>query len=178
MKYDFFLIKKFFCLKDIGNIYNVLSKYSNSAYTYKSGNVKTSVKYKITDYGYVKNELKRLMDKVHETNNAHFGYDLYDTLDCQGFHLHEYLPNDSVGYDWHTDANSDHAKDIKLTVLLNLSDKKYKGGEIKIFGCDEINFNEPGDILIFKSFMPHKVDRVIKGTRKTLTFWMQGPCFK
>jgi len=178
MKFDFFLIKKLFCLNDVEIIYNTMIKYSNPSYTYNSGKVKRSVNYKITDYEYVKKQLKRLIDKVHETNNLHFGYDLYPILDCQGIHLHEYLPSESVGYDWHTDSNLDFAKDTKLTVLLNLSKEKYEGGELEIFNCDKINFNEPGDVLIFKSFIPHKVHKIIKGTRKTLTLWMHGPCFK
>ncbi len=61
---------------------------------------------------------------------------------------------------------------------INLSENKYQGGDLSIYTCGKIDFSEPGDILIFKSFMSHKVDKLLKGSRKTLSIWMEGPCFK
>ena len=178
-KYDYFIYKKYLSLKDVKNISKALIKYSNPKN--KDNPAKAAIKtadVKITAYGHVKEPLKPLMDIVHDTNNKYFGYNLNKTLDCQTVHFNEYLPNDKVGYDWHIDFSPYYAQDIKLTVLVNLSESKYKGGELSIFNCGKIDFCEPGDILIFKSFMLHKVDKIISGKRRTLSLWMEGPCFK
>ena len=36
-------------------------------------------------------------------------------------------------------------------------------------------FSSPGDSIIFKSWIPHKVTNVTKGIRKTLSVWFYGP---
>ena len=104
-------------------------------------------------------------------------------------------------YDWHCDSNEDpykrenendpeHGKIRKLSVTCSLTDpKKYKGGEL------EFNFNRPnqkkkynikkcieilpkGSIVVFPSFVWHRVCPVTKGTRNSLVIWSIGWPFK
>ena len=47
----------------------------------------------------------------------------------------------------------------------------------------QINFDkniirEKGRVLIFPSFLPHKVTPVTKGVRKSLVTWMEGPAWR
>jgi predicted 2-oxoglutarate/Fe(II)-dependent dioxygenase YbiX len=178
MKFDYFLHKKYLTLENVNQISKTADKYENPYLTdYPDGKAVKTAKVKIINYRYLKDSLTDLVDVVRHTNNKHFGYNLYNTDDCRALHLNEYLPEDAVGYDWHTDGDKNHAQDIKLTVLVNLS-KKYTGGEFKLFSCPKINFFDTGDVLIFKSFVPHKVEKITSGKRKTLTLWMDGPCFK
>ena len=83
-------------------------------------------------------------------------------------------------YSWHSDG-SDHSHnfDQKYTVLINLSEQPYEGGEFDLFdnGPQEMKFTS-GDILMFTSHMPHRVRPVTKGERITLTYWMVGPKFQ
>tara|TARA_R110000796_G_scaffold124036_1_gene238429 strand:- start:420 stop:959 length:540 start_codon:yes stop_codon:yes gene_type:complete len=179
MKFDFFLYKKKLNIIDIKNISIAINKYQKIDHVDNPAkDVIKTASVKVVEYGSIKKELKQLIDLVYNTNNEHFGYDLYKLFDSHTINLNEYLPNKDVGYDWHMDYVKAHSKDIKLTVLVNLSEKKYKGGELSIFSCGKVDFFEPGDILIFKSFMPHKVNKILKGKRKTLSIWMEGPCFK
>ena len=63
-------------------------------------------------------------------------------------------------------------------VLINLSDKKYNGGDFLYFQQQEHNiveFKNPGAVLMFKSYLNHKVTPVTSGTRKTLTIFINGP---
>jgi len=179
MKFDYYLYKKYLNLKNIKEISKAANKYADV--NLKDGKAKNAVKtanVKIVEYRYIKQHLERLVDIIDRANKQHFGFNLYSINECDCIHLNEYFPNDSVGYDWHSDGDKNHADDVKLTTLVNLSTEKYEGGELEIFNCNKINFNEPGDVLIFKSFIPHKVHKIIKGTRKTLSLWMEGPCFK
>lgn len=178
MKYDFYIHKKFLTLENVDQISKAADKYVNPYLTDNPAKKAVkNAKVKVINYRYLKEHLVDLLDVVHFTNNRHFGYDLYNTNDCRALHLNEYLPKDAIGYDWHTDASYNYSQDIKLTVLVNLS-KKYTGGELKLFHCPKINFFDAGDVLIFKSFVPHKVEKITSGKRKTLTLWMDGPCFK
>jgi len=103
-------------------------------------------------------------------------------------------------YDWHQDSWDvpyNHPNDLnqngkirKLSVTCTLSDPKdYKGGEL------EFNYNNPekskkfnihkckeilprGSIVVFPSFVWHRVCPVIKGTRYSLVIWNLGYPFR
>jgi len=103
-------------------------------------------------------------------------------------------------YDWHCDSFNTpynnpenlnfHGKIRKLSVTCSLSDPKdYKGGEL------EFNFNNPeatkkqnikkcleilprGSIVVFPSFVWHRVRPVIKGVRYSLVIWNLGYPYK
>ena len=36
----------------------------------------------------------------------------------------------------------------------------------------------PGSAIIFPSFINHKVEKIISGSRATLAIWMNGPKFR
>jgi len=38
-------------------------------------------------------------------------------------------------------------------------------------------FNKPGDMLMFKSYINHKVSPILSGERRTLTLFFHGPRF-
>ena len=81
----------------------------------------------------------------------------------------------------HHDESRNICSDTKLTVIINLSDKKYEGGQLGLFRNEPIlvkELNEPGSVIMFKSPISHRVLPVIKGERKTLVFFMEGPRFK
>jgi PKHD-type hydroxylase len=82
-------------------------------------------------------------------------------------------------YDWHYDSSKSDMYDVKLTVLVNLSEK-YTGGKFHIFHGDEyvVEEFEPGTLLLFKSNLNHKVSPVLTGVRKTLTLLINGPKFR
>ena len=95
-------------------------------------------------------------------------------------------------YDWHADTFPKQDKDgkvRKLSVSLNLSDPKdYEGGLLEfdfrnqnknpsfIRQCKEIL--PKGSLVVFPSFVFHRVTPVTKGTRYSLVMWNKGPAFK
>ena len=60
--------------------------------------------------------------------------------------------------------------------------KKYEGGQFKIMTASEPwhvkELDKPGNMIMFRSHILHKVEPVTKGERKTLTIFLLGPNFK
>ena len=103
-------------------------------------------------------------------------------------------------YDWHSDSwehaynkpndRNSHGKIRKLSVTLSLSDEKdYKGGELEFdlrnkdpdkkrntMICKEIR--PKGSLVVFPSFVWHRVKPVTKGARYSLVIWSLGTPFK
>ena len=97
-------------------------------------------------------------------------------------------------YDWHPDGGSDclsvytnqsdstkNGKIRKISVTINLVDgNDYEGGSLQfdlgisggIQTCDQIK--PKGSIVIFPSFIPHRVTAITKGTRYSLVMWALG----
>ena len=66
-------------------------------------------------------------------------------------------------------------------MVINLSTKEYTGGdfEIHLAGGQTIKqINGSGNMIMFKSLLPHRVLPIIKGERKTLTIFLEGPNFR
>tara|TARA_R100001086_G_scaffold245910_1_gene177465 strand:- start:394 stop:1017 length:624 start_codon:yes stop_codon:yes gene_type:complete len=101
-------------------------------------------------------------------------------------------------YDWHSDAWQEpydqpntqrHEKIRKLSVTLSLSDEKdYKGGELEFDFrnldpgkdsakiCKEIG--PKGSMVVFPSFVWHRIKPVTQGLRYSLVIWSLGKPFK
>ena len=46
------------------------------------------------------------------------------------------------------------------------------------FEEEVVELNTPGNVIMFKSFINHKVSPVISGERRTLALFLSGPNFK
>ena len=57
-------------------------------------------------------------------------------------------------------------------MTLQLTDgSEYEGGELELYGKDVSYALGKGNVIIFPSFMLHKVHPVTKGLRKSLVVW-------
>ena len=90
----------------------------------------------------------------------------------------------SVGsfYDWHFDVNweGNGPYDRKLSFVLQLSDPStYDGGNFEFKEVEQPSrFREQGSILIFPSYLTHRVTEVTRGKRNSLVGWIEGPRWK
>jgi len=136
---------------------------------------------------------KEIYPFIHLANkNAGWNYDWDFTESCQ---FTKYSKNQF--YDWHIDSWNNpydipkdlnkHNKNRKLSVTISLSNSSdYQGGELefdcgnikkkKIIKCKEIK--EKGSIVVFPSFVWHRVRPIKKGIRYSLVMWNLGPSFK
>ena len=84
----------------------------------------------------------------------------------------------SVGYDWHVDLGNGDASTRKLgfSILLN---EDFEGGEFQVFnnGIQTVDLRK-NQILVFPSFLPHKVGKITSGERWSLVCWIHGRCFR
>lgn len=118
-----------------------------------------------------------LMRYVMSSNRTNFGIDIVAPFDLQ---FTEYHGTARGKYDWHQDVwlESDRCYDRKLSIVVQLSDPKdYEGGAFEFFGMQSPGeqFTAMGSLLIFPSFLQHRVTPVTKGIRRSLVSWIEGP---
>jgi PKHD-type hydroxylase len=138
---------------------------------------------------------KEIQPYIHTANrNAgwNFQWDYSESCQFTKYKLNQF-------YDWHCDSWETpynkpddinyHGKIRKLSVTCSLSDPKdYKGGELEfdfrnidpdkkrnIRKCTEIL--PQGSIVVFPSYVWHRVKPVTKGTRYSLVIWNLGRPF-
>ena len=119
----------------------------------------------------------RIMRFVHASNRTNFGFDIVAPLELQ---FTEYREANMGHYDWHHDVwlESPQPFSRKLSVVVQLSSPDdYEGGEFEFFGLQNpgATFLPQGSILIFPSFLQHRVLPVTKGLRRSLVTWVEGP---
>ena len=144
---------------------------------------------KISFINYSK-EYSWLFDKfnkiIQNVNEEYYNFDLngYDYVQYS-----EYLANENGHYDYHIDLMLDMIpqkdydflyRKLSFTLCLNQQGTDYSGGDFKIkTGAEEdsVKLNK-GDMIVFPSFILHKVEPVTEGVRKSLVGWVTGPKFK
>ena len=119
-------------------------------------------------------------------NESYYNYNLngYKT-----FQYSEYHAEENGKYDWHMDTlhgfHEKYSKDLtrKLSVVMCLSDpeKDFEGGEFQInMGNQDFPqtiLMKKGRIIVFPSYLIHRVKPVTKGIRKSIVIWVVGPKF-
>lgn len=99
------------------------------------------------------------------------------------FQYTEYHGSQEAKYDWHHDVdwNNNNGRDRKLSVTVQLSDPEdYEGGHFEFAEVEQPNpeCRDKGTILIFPSYLQHRVAPVTSGVRKTLVAWFEGPTWR
>ena len=132
-------------------------------------------------YRKIKHMVEGIVENCIQSARLNFGYEVDYPAGDDSCNLNIYPHNNLDAYEWHVDESRNPFQDIKLTVLINLSVKKYEGGDFYLWKNEEEKvepLNTPGNILMFKSYINHKVSPVTKGERRTLTIFLMGPAFK
>ncbi len=110
-------------------------------------------------------------------NNERFWFDLL------GFHQELQLTRYSEGdfFDWHLDFGAGEISARKLSITMQLTDEDaYEGGDLQFMINNKIETapRKKGTIIIFPSFIMHRVTPVTKGTRESIVGWVSGPPFR
>ena len=138
---------------------------------------------------------KEIHPYIHQANaNAGWNFDWDFSESCQ---FTKYKLNQF--YDWHCDSwpkpydkpesPNSHGKIRKLSVTVSLSDEtEYEGGDFEFdFRSSEDGSNQPqickeirpkGSVVVFPSFVWHRVNPVTSGTRYSLVIWNLGWPFR
>ncbi len=119
-----------------------------------------------------------ILDEVYHRNNLSFSYNLFDEyskMDSGNYNI--YSSSVKSEYGWHIDKAKNPIFELKWTVLINLSEKKYSGGKFELFQQRpyEVPGFKSGALLMFKSHLNHRVTPVTEGERRTFTLFLAGP---
>jgi len=109
---------------------------------------------------------------------AGWGYSLSDQEPTQ---IGRYKSSDKGHYDWHIDAGAPmNGLQRKLSFVMLLSDpSEFEGGELQFRGMEDWKIlPKQGSIVVFPSFIEHRVTPVTKGVRYSAVSWVHGPSFK
>jgi len=125
---------------------------------------------------YLDPRAKRLVDELGrmaiEANNKLFQLDLYGFTEKLQFTEYE---GQGAHYDWHPDIGPNMTK-RKISIVVQLSDEKdYEGGELLInTGELIVPSKKQGSVILFPSFLMHKVEPLRSGSRYSLVSWVSG----
>ena len=116
--------------------------------------------------------ITNIFEKIHVANNEEFNFDLgKENIDLN------LLKYDAGGhFDTHMDLGEGDAsalRKISFTLLLNDS---YEGGRLTFNLIPEISQrnSEIGDMIIFPSYLEHRVEPITSGVRWALVGWILG----
>lgn len=118
-----------------------------------------------------------LLPYIHHANIQALHVNLNGNAEIQ---YTEYHASEGGHYDWHGDVdwNEGLLADRKLSMTVQLSDpSEYEGGQFE-FGeveCPNEYSRVKGTVLVFPSYLTHRVTPVTKGVRKSLVSWWWGP---
>jgi len=117
-----------------------------------------------------------LWEYVKQANINAFSVDVMNYAEMQ---FTEYHATENGHYDWHHDIHWNAAvnSDRKLSITVQLSGPEdYEGGTFEFDECaTPADAKAKGTVLVFPSYLRHRVLPVTGGTRKSLVAWFHGP---
>ena len=141
---------------------------------------------------WIYNEIHPYIHTANKNAGWNFQWDFSESCQFTKYKLNQF-------YDWHCDSWNKpynrpkqpdrHGKIRKLSVTVSLSDENdYEGGDFEFdFRNDDKGSNQPrlckeirpkGSVVVFPSFVWHRVKPVTSGTRYSLVIWNLGWPFK
>jgi len=121
-----------------------------------------------------------IMFFANKANRNSFGFDIVGPDAAQ---FTEYHATDNGKYDWHQDISWGNPAPYgrKLSFVAQLTDSsEYEGGDFEFFRIPSpgAEFRRRGAVLVFPSFLQHRVTPVTAGVRQSLVSWIEGPKFR
>jgi PKHD-type hydroxylase len=115
-----------------------------------------------------------LMGHVQAANERHFKMDLAGFT--EPLQVAAYGPGQF--YDWHLDYGNERFSIRKLSFIVQLTDPAaYEGGQVEVLCAKEPRAapQSRGALILFPSYILHRVAPVTRGTRHSLVGWIGGP---
>jgi PKHD-type hydroxylase len=106
-------------------------------------------------------------------------------LDVRGFtepfQIATYRAEAGGFYGWHVDIGAGRLANRKISLVAPLTDpSEYEGGELQLFFDSEPQTVPMplGRVVLFPSYVLHRVTPVTRGVRRSLALWVSGPPFR
>ena len=120
----------------------------------------------------------RLAKLIIEANEALWQFDLTGILDNIQFTVYH---EGGGHYNWHLDIGPRELSWRKISLTIQMSeDEDYEGGELEFMRGPHPGKAPRGKgvVVIFPSYILHRVSPVTKGTRKSMVLWVGGGRYK
>ena len=120
----------------------------------------------------------RMQAVIRKVNQQAYRFDLQGFTEA--FQYTVYEGAEGGHYDWHIDWGPNRVQ-RKLSASVQLSDPgQYEGCDLQFHGVREIETapRDRGAVIVFPSFIQHRVTPCTKGTRKAIVVWTTGPEFR
>lgn len=118
------------------------------------------------------NDVPYLIDSLKFINEKHFKLDLnFNYIDCFFARYDKGMHYSSLHMDC---IAGESQRKLSFSLLLNDS---FQGGNFITLSDSTVDCST-GKLLIFPSFLPHKISPVEDGTRYVIFGWVYGPNFK
>ena len=117
----------------------------------------------------------RIVNNVFCSNQKWWGFGLAGLN--EPLQLTHYKAKDNGHYTWHEDwSEAPGFSHRKLSGVILLSDD-FEGGKFEFLHQGVPAEMTVGSMILFPSFRTHRVNKVTKGERWSLVFWVSGPPF-
>ncbi len=122
----------------------------------------------------------KIVNLSAEANSALWKFDLHTANEL--IQYTEYHGADNGHYTWHMDFGTDYMSHRKISITIQLSEsEEYEGGDLQLWTGGNEPMTAPrgkGVMVLFPSYMLHRVSPVTKGIRKSLVLWVGGSHFR
>lgn len=118
--------------------------------------------------------IDKIMSQVVEANDTMWKFDLKSVIDQIQYTEYE---GNGGHYDWHMDIGPGKISHRKISIVVQLSDpSEYVGGDLELkTGADQVVVPRgKGNVVVFPSFLLHRVVPLTSGNRKSLVLWVGG----
>ena len=119
----------------------------------------------------------RTLELVQQVNAANY------EIEIAGFTEPLQVAEYAAGqyYDWHLDIGNGPISIRKISFIAQLTDPaSYQGGAVEVFSAKEPHAmpRPQGSVILFPSYVLHRVAAVTSGLRRSLVGWIGGPHFR
>jgi PKHD-type hydroxylase len=123
---------------------------------------------------------QRLMTMAQEANENTWKFNLLSAPEL--IQYTEYYDHANGHYTWHQDIGPGILSKRKVSITVQLSEStEYEGGDLEIWGGGE-HLMKPergrGNVILFPSYMMHRVTPITKGTRTSFVLWVGGDHYR
>lgn len=122
----------------------------------------------------------KMINMASIANTALWNFDLHTAPEQIQFT--EYHASQGGHYGWHQDIGPGMLSLRKVSITVQLSGPEdYQGGDLQIWQGGDNPIDAPkgkGTVVIFPSYMMHRVTKVTSGIRRSLVLWVGGEHYR
>lgn len=122
----------------------------------------------------------KILEKVFDANKKFYNFNIKGFEDYDPPLMFRYTDAEKSHYDWHNDFGPTNISTRKLSFSILLSDpNEFEGGTLEFIpSFSEYTSVRKGSIVIFPSYLIHRVTEVTKGIRYCIVGWIHGDSFQ